>query len=598
MKRIISYCLCVALLSSSSLPLVSCKRNNDKKSGSDNGSSKQYEAVIYDMTTEDAVDPIGIDNSKPRFSWKIKTEQRGWLQSAYQIVVKQKDITVWDSGRVESSVSVAIPYNGDKLISSTKYSWIVSVWDSKGTKTTSQKAEFEMGLVEKDAFKDTKWISCEKNTFDNTKYTIDFDFIIESASQGFCFGMENNGAFVMWQVNTFDSPGRVLLRPHFKSGGNWTAYPGGPGNVQAVDITSVIGYDSTGVIGKKIHERIEVDGKVVKTYFGNDSTSLQLANTYTHSSVIPLSNVGFRHSSENGTAKEVALYDNIVVKDSSGNVLYQNDFSLSDIDFSGSGEVSLSGGMLRVGSTTVMGEHILERTSSDGLPVFRKEFSVSDKLVSAKLYTSGLGVYESYINGDRVGRLNADSSITYHELKPGFTEMSDRKFYSSYDVTHMIRQNKDNVICAIVSGSWWSDKAAANYGKENAYLARLILTYADGTVKTIVTDTSWKCANESPVKSASIFDGESYDARVSTEYLSPEFDDSSWSSAKINNEFKGTICAYIGSAVTVRQDLERKVQSVTVYDGAKLASSTQYGIINTVATYNNGSFMQMLQIQA
>jgi hypothetical protein len=68
-------------------------------------------------------------------------------------------------------------------------------------------------------------------------------------------------------------------------------------------------------VGKKVHERIEVDGKVIKTYFGADADSLTLASTYTHSANIPLTNIGFRHSTVAGADYEVASFDNIVIRD-------------------------------------------------------------------------------------------------------------------------------------------------------------------------------------------------------------------------------------------------------------------------------------------
>ena len=70
-----------------------------------NGTSN---ATIYGMLTEDLVNPVGIDDSTPVFSWKTASEQIGWLQSAYQIVVKKGDTVMWDSGKVEKGESVGI----------------------------------------------------------------------------------------------------------------------------------------------------------------------------------------------------------------------------------------------------------------------------------------------------------------------------------------------------------------------------------------------------------------------------------------------------------------------------------------------------------
>ena len=595
MKKFVSGFLCLTLLATS-LPLAACNKNNqpagttNSNNGGENMNNGTSNATIYGMLTEDLVNPVGIDDSTPVFSWKIASDQIGWLQSAYQIVVKKGDSVVWDSGKVEKGESVGIEYAGEKLTSSTEYTWNVTVWDQTGASKTSEDATFEMGLLGSSAFKDTKWISNTTATlYDGTKYTIDFDFVIDRDNQGFCFGMSDTGTFVMWQVNTKSSPGRVLLRPHFKSGGNWTAYPGGPGNVQAVDVTAAIGISGS-IIGQTIHERIEVDGKVIKTYFGKDADNLTLASTYTHSANVPLTNIGVRHSSAAGADYEIARYDNIVIRDADGNVIYTNDFSGEKSGFAGSTYAVLQDGMMKMGTESTTGEFIATLSTSDSMPAFRKPITVKSGLVSAKLYTAGLGVYEAYVNGDRIGRKYADGKIEYVELKPGFTEMADRKFYNTTDITWMLKEG-ENVLSAVVTHGWWSDQAAAKYGKEDAFLAKLILTYSDGTTETIVTDTSWKTAKASAVVFADIYTGEIYDARVDQSWMKPGYDDSAWSEVKINTEFKGTICAWMGSPVTVREDLNRDPKSITVYKGATGANTNQYGKINVVKTYGDESFI-------
>ena len=582
MKRIVNYSVCAYLISNS-LPLDACKKRTDTKSPA--------KASIYDMRTNDLTCPIGIDDKNPSFSWKVKSASSGWLQSAYQIIVKKGCDTVWDSGKVASGISLGIKYAGQALESSTRYTWQVSVWDLNGTKTVSNYDSFEMGLLECDAFEDTEWISTKKDClYLGTKYIIDFDFVIDKGNQGFCFGMSDKGTFVMWQVNTLQNEGRILLRPHFKSDGRWIAYPQGPGNVLAADVTSAVGYGGKEVIGKKIHERIAVDNKVIKTYFGKDSDSLTLANTYTHTSEIPLYNIGFRHSCVSSSETEIARYDNIVIRDADNKIIYKSDFSSSENDFFFSPYCLAENGMLKVGAMSNVGEQIYVLSTKKGLPVFRKVINVGKEISSAKLYTSGLGVYKSYINGKRVGRLMPDGRTIYHELKPGFTEAEKRKFYSAYDVTHMLKSNTENVLCAIVSSSWWSDPAAARYGKDNAYLAKLILTYADGSKQTVVTNTSWKVSNAAAVTFAEIYAGERYDARIDQSWMLPGFDDSSWDIPEINREFKGVISAWRGSPITVRADLQRDPISVTVYKGASSADASRYGRINVMRKYGNEPF--------
>ena len=609
MKRIISLLLAFAMLlsvaaltccgddstTSDTTPTTSTKEDPTVTDPTTTTSAKEPDveipvpdADLYALYVDDMKNPVGIDNKTPNFSWKTNSTRLGWSQKSYQLVVKEGDTVVWDSGKVNSDRSFGIDYNGKDLASSTEYTWQVTVWDENGASSASEIATFETGLLERGAFLDTDFISMDAaDLYSGTSYTIDFDFIINVGNQGFCFNMSDSGSFACWQVNT-SIGGSILLRPHFKANGNWTAYPGGPGNVQAVDVTSAIGYSIGEVIGKTVHERIEVNGRTVKTYFGKDENSLTLASTYTHSANLPLINIGFRHSTVAGADTEIATYDNIVVRDKDGNVIYENDFSGDTHHFSGSNYAVLVDGKLRVGTTDNVAENIYVRTEASGLPAFRKEIDVKAGLVSAKLYTSGLGVYESFVNGKRVGRVYPDGRVEYHELKPGFTEMADRKFYTTYDITTYLKEGK-NALCAIVSKGWWSDTAANHFGKEDAYLAKLILTYSDGTKETIVTDTTWKAARAAAVQYADIFTGETYDARVSEDFMLPGFDDSSWENVKINREFSGEIVAWQGSYITVREDLERTPTSLTVFKGATGATSSAYGKINVISSVTSGA---------
>lgn len=54
--------------------------------------------------------------------------------------------------------------------------------------------------------------------------------------------------------------------------------------------------------------------------------------------------------------------------------------------------------------------------------MFRKAFSVKGAMKSAKIYASALGVFDLFMNGSRVGQTEADGTVRYDELKPGWTD--------------------------------------------------------------------------------------------------------------------------------------------------------------------------------
>lgn len=75
--------------------------------------------------------PLGIDR-KPYFSWILNSDEQNVMQTAYQIIVSDKDRVLWDSGKVESQESTFINYEGEKLESRICYNWMVKVWDNNG----------------------------------------------------------------------------------------------------------------------------------------------------------------------------------------------------------------------------------------------------------------------------------------------------------------------------------------------------------------------------------------------------------------------------------------------------------------------------------
>lgn len=224
-------------------------------------------------------------------------------------------------------------------------------------------------------------------------------------------------------------------------------------------------------------------------------------------------------------------------------------------------------------------------------PVYRKSFEIAsgNELVSAILYTTALGVYDVFINGKRVGKEQSDGSIAYEELKPGFTEALLRKFYSTFDVTSMLG-NGVNAISAFTASGWWSGKVANNVGKNTALRAKLVLVYADNSYEIIVTDTSWKVCDANPIISADIFNGESYNANISSEWKNAGFDDSEWKSPLINTEFSGKVTAFYGSPITVRKDLELSPKSITIYAETIGDGDGQFGKIKVLHTYGDEKF--------
>ncbi|WP_300794052.1 family 78 glycoside hydrolase catalytic domain [uncultured Bacteroides sp.] len=135
--------------------------------------NKACDFGIYELLCEQQVNPIGIDNEKPNFSWKISSIQRGFTQYAYQILVSDSEHilamdkgNVWDTGKCKSEQSVLVEYKGKELESSTKYYWKVRIWDKKNVSDWSKTGSFITGIISEKDWNNAKWISLEK---DDTK---------------------------------------------------------------------------------------------------------------------------------------------------------------------------------------------------------------------------------------------------------------------------------------------------------------------------------------------------------------------------------------------------------------------------------------------
>lgn len=103
---------------------------------------------IINVQCNYSTNPIGIDKQTPSFGWKITSDRNNTFQKAYQIVVYQGDRLVWDSGRVESGRTFAITYEGDSLLSRTKYRYRILIWDDTDHRVESEENTFETAFLD------------------------------------------------------------------------------------------------------------------------------------------------------------------------------------------------------------------------------------------------------------------------------------------------------------------------------------------------------------------------------------------------------------------------------------------------------------------
>ena len=225
--------------------------------------------------------------------------------------------------------------------------------------------------------------------------------------------------------------------------------------------------------------------------------------------------------------------------------------------------------------------------AADGASWFLSTLKNEQKVKSAKWMTTGLGVYELYVNKKPIGK---------EFLKPGFTHYAKTKRSFTYDITDafVTKANAENELAVQVTPGWWADKIITPgghegmIGKKVAFRGVVELTYADGTKKLYGTDLdNWKVGIAGPVKHAAIFDGEEYDARELPGFDTPE----KLSAPELNNEFNGEILPSDGAEVYLRQDLALNPVKAYLWSDIEGATEEEYGKVVISQEFANGEEM-------
>ena len=170
------------------------------------------------------------------------------------------------------------------------------------------------------------------------------------------------------------------------------------------------------------------------------------------------------------------------------------------------------------------GEWIGAPDTTISSPLLRKEFNLGKKVKSAHVFISGLGYYELYLDGKKVGN---------HKLDPGTSDFNKRALYVAYDVTNYLNSG-DNAIGVWLGNGYFRmsrKRPFRYYGDRPQLLLQMNITFTDGSEVHIVSNTSWK-VSAGPIVANSVYDGEVYDARREEKgWDTTGYNDQSWSNA-------------------------------------------------------------------
>lgn len=522
---------------------------------------------IVSLTADGLVNPIGIDNAAPVFAWQMQSDEMGAAQTAYQIVVTDMGGNVmWDSGAVESGESANIKYEGEALAPKTQYQWKVTVTDENGSTWDSETSTVETSFLDTgyDSWGGAQWIGSSKKNLDAAAANL-FDMHVNvtipegSTKASVILGANDfrlqNKAMNVWNkegenyfryevdvtdpenprlniyvvgmpacVNELDEEGNPVM--------NEGPFGASYSYISQEEENSADEPDATVAIPAEVFGDKTVNDQISLRIWTNQCNQVSVSmNGVDVDSARQLNPLGGDHNSNTFpnlnsvgfavNAGETAYYngfgidvygdndDNVVLFDKTTGATYSIFEDLKGVTVAQDEDlITVEGGE--------DGTLVYADPSDGASPMVRTTFSTEDKEVaSARMYVSAQGTYEMYMNGSKLGDGLFD---------PGNEEYSTYMPYQIYDVTELI-QSGENAIGAQMGQGWWSGELNYTtgdynyYGPYQALLARMDVTYTDGTTETIVTnDSDWTVSTEGPVKSESHYNGERYDAQAADLY--------------------------------------------------------------------------------
>jgi alpha-L-rhamnosidase len=510
-------------------------------------SAEQQSALMpSELTCEYAANPLGVDTPQPRFGWLLRSDERSQLQSAYRVLVatSQKQLqanvgAIWDSGKVSSDRSVNIEYQGKPLSSGEKRYWRVRVWDKQGRPSAwSEASSFEMGLMKQSDWKG-EWIGIAPprppaEHVDAGKPGQINVALAAKPSTSFVSGHETLSA-----INDGFKPANSGDKRYGaygnwnRRGTQWVQYEWSkPVNVASVDVYWFD--DSRGVRLPKASRLLYWDGKAF----------------------VPVRNpvgLGVEGDRYNTTTFEEVTTRRLKLEFDSSETA-----STGILEF----KVYDAGGSPKLPPVVKVNRFVaLAGAAVAPSPLLRKEFAVTKDVRRARVYVSGIGWSELYLNGRKIGD---------RVLDPAATDYDKRVLYVTHDVTGQLRKGP-NALGVMLGNGWYCEPGRLRYGHSPRVLLQMHIEYVDGSTACVTSDATWKTI-DGPIRRNDFWHGEVYDARLDRSGWSlPGYDDSEWTAVTVKEAPGGFMQSQMMPAIKVNQTLRpvrltRPKPGVYVYD--------------------------------
>ena len=468
------------------------------------------------LRVDELVTPLGIDDAQPRFSWQLQDGRTGARQTAYRLLVATKPellavgkADVWDSGRVASGQSIAVPYQGPAIAPSTRYFWKVLVWDQDNQQVPESPASWwESGLLTQPWR--ARWIGYETPE-EHAVRSSGAQWITSPEAGGkLPKGTDEHIAFRS-HVDLAKPVKKALL--YVAAEDTASAWIDGKKVMEAAPFPAWKQMPWRKSTVQNITPALEAGGNTIAIesthYLDNSSGNPINGNSPMQATLVVEFADGTMQTFNSGADWKSSLHPDgrwtATDFDDSG---WKNATQWTEPEAEGNGDDPLG-----------------QPWPAETVKALRHEFRSAGGVRSARLYVTSLGAYEMFLNGKRIGD---------EVLAPGWTDYRERVEYQTYDVTANIVPGS-NALAALLAPGWYSTplkwfQQPNGYGlTPPALLAELRIENADGSVEWIATDEQWK-ASQSPTLKAEIYDGETYDARLAQPgWDAVGFTDAAWS---------------------------------------------------------------------
>ncbi len=198
-------------------------------------------------------------------------------------------------------------------------------------------------------------------------------------------------------------------------------------------------------------------------------------------------------------------------------------------------------------------------------PMLRKAFKIEKKVEKAIAFVTGLGYFEMYLNGQKVGDDVLVPNQTNYGKRPDLINQGIplpdnfreyKVMYLAYDIKNQLKEGQ-NVLGSILGNGFYNPAKhwALGYGTPR-FLVQVYITYSDGSEDIIVSDESWKAA-QSPILMDMVYYGEHYDARKELPgWNQPGFDDSAWQKVALRLAPEGKLVAHTANPDKIMERLK------------------------------------------